>query len=195
MCQNKNNSNTNVYPFTIADRNQTFIPTYSRTKKARKTSTTSTISYDSMSLPTSDANILSHCENCTHANCDYFPKWKKNVRHNLCDKELSTLNMDQSSCILTNSLRQFHKNDAHRNESPTICNNGQSNVRLENTQSVNMVKGQQQPQQQQQQQQQSHKKDHAAAHRHRTTVKTVERTSKFCVTQNANQWIARTIII
>lgn len=192
MCQNNSNSNINVYPLAIADRDQKFMPTYSRTKKARKTSTTSSISYDSMGLPTSDTDISSHCENCTQANCDLFPKWEKNVRQNSCDKELSMLNMDQSSCILTNSLSRCHKTDAHSNESHRICNNGQPNVRLENTQSANMVKGQQQ--QQQQQLQHSHKRDHAA-YRHRTTLKTLGSSSKFCGARNASQSIVRIIII
>lgn len=172
MCQNKNNSNINEYQLAIVDRDQKIIPTYLRTKKARKTSNTSPIAYDSTSLSSSDTTISSHCQNCTQANCDFYSMWDENERHNFCDKELSALNMDQSSCFLTNSLSQFHKNDEDTNESTRFYSNGQPNVHLENTQFANMIKGQQQ-------QKDSHEKEHTT-HRHRTTAKKVGSTSKFC---------------
>lgn len=176
MCQNKSNLNTNVYPLGIIDRDQKFIPTYSRTKKVRRLFTsTASISSISTNLPSSsiDMNSSSHYQKCSPANCDYFMNLKKNEPSDFCDKEMSTeQNMDQSSYILTHSVDRFHHNDEDRNT--RIGGNIQSNIHLENTHFNNMINSSSSGKQFH-----SYKTENAT-HRHRT-MKKITHTSKFCV--------------
>lgn len=174
MCQMKSNSNTNsIYPLGLVDRNQKIIPTYSRTIKARRSytpSTTSAASPDPISFTapndTATENFsteftwTSHSQINSQINCDYFLNWDENKQSDLCDKKITILNMDQSSCILTSSRGRFHYNNEHRMESTQFSSNDKQNKK--NTQHIKMISG-------------THNKH---VHRHRTARK-MGNTSKF----------------
>lgn len=151
MCQNKSNSNTNtVYPLGIVDRNQNIIPTYSRTIKARRSYTPSIASAisDSTSFTASSEAATKNSTGFTwttysqinsHTNCDYIQNWVENKQSDLCDKKITTFNMDQSSFILTSSWGRFHYNNENRMQSKQFSGNDQQNSK--NTQHINMISG------------------------------------------------------
>lgn len=179
MCQIKNNTNPSGSSFGIADRDQKIIPTYSRMKKARKSSISRT------SAPSASAHSLSsdskisaanswknHCQHGSKANCDCFLNWHINEQSDLCDKGMTQLNMDQSSCVLsalTNSLDRFRHIATDKDESTRNLTNIQQNIHLDNSQCIEMIKGRQFHSQ--------HNDKTSSRHR---TIKRFGNTSKFC---------------
>lgn len=110
MCQNKNYLNLNVNRF-VVNRNQNIIPTYLRTKKPRR----STIKNNLKSISMENLR-KNYCTSNAEANCDYFVSWHTTERSDPCYKRMPTLNMNRSSCIVTNSLHRSHRNVDGTNE-------------------------------------------------------------------------------
>lgn len=147
MCQIKSNQNINVFAG-IIDRDQKIIPTYSRTKKARRSvsalSPHSTNFMPNKVYNSTEITWTSQSQINYHTNCDYIRNVDKIKRSERCDKEMMTSNMDQSSCFLTNSQRFDHKNSNNndRNESIRMFNSSSSSssqhFQLENTPFSNM---------------------------------------------------------
>lgn len=172
MCQNKSSNSNNVYQLTIVERQQKIMSTYSRTIKARRSpytlntaavaspdptnftaSNDRTASKISTGFPYGQSHSQINNNNNSQINCDYFRS--ENKQSDLCDKKITTFNMDQSSCILTSSRGQFH------------CNNRMPNTQTSqnaqpNTQHNSMING-------------TH---NTHVHRHRT-AKSMGNTSKF----------------
>ncbi|XP_031628797.1 uncharacterized protein LOC116344414 isoform X2 [Contarinia nasturtii] len=147
MCQVKSNPNINVFSG-IIDRDQNIIPTYSRTKKARRSVSAAASSHSTGLMPnevknSTETTWTSHFQINSHKNCDYFLNEDKIKRSDLCDKEMMTSNMDQSSCFSSNSQRSHHNNsNNHRNDSTRVLSNSsqqKENVNLENTPFSKMI--------------------------------------------------------
>lgn len=122
MCQNISSFNTNVYPL-VVECNQKVIPTYSRTKKVRRTSFACTLPPISPSNVASDESKISRenswknqCQYKAKANFENFIDWHAGEQSDPCYRRMPTMNMNRSSFVSTNSIDRCHRNDKERNE-------------------------------------------------------------------------------
>lgn len=118
MCQNNSNIDKSLV---IVKSYQKFIPTYSRTKKVRR----STATFSQMCRKSNPSNLLPHdsnksirislnshnLSNQTQSNCNYLLDCHVSEHSDPYHKKMSTQSINPSSRVLSNSLNLCHRID------------------------------------------------------------------------------------